>query len=123
MPTNATGTGGVQLRGSAGAVVYGPALITITRLLDNLNNRALTSAETVTCGDLINAVSAAIRRYCRTDFLVQNYDELYSGNGYQRLLLRQIPIVNVLSVRYGPYAVLRVFNNAYSTKRPASGAA
>jgi hypothetical protein len=54
---------------------------------------------------------------------LQNYDELYSGNGYQRLLLHQIPIVNVLSVRYGPYAVLRIFNNAYSTNRPASGAA
>jgi hypothetical protein len=120
MPTNATGTGGVQFGGSAGAVVYGPALITITRLLDNLNNRALTAAETVTCGDLINAVSAAIRRYCRTDFLLQNYDELYSGNGYQRLLLRQIPIVNIQSVRYGPYAVLRVFNNAYTTNQRAT---
>jgi hypothetical protein len=120
MPTNATGTGGVQLGGSAGAALYGPSLITITRLLDNLNNRALTSAETITCGHLIDAVSAAIRRYCRTDFLLQTYDELYSGNGCQRLLLRQIPIVNVLSVRYGPYAVLRVFNNSYSTNQRAT---
>jgi hypothetical protein len=46
MPTNATATGGLQLTGSAGAALYGPALITVTRLFDNLNNRLLTSAET-----------------------------------------------------------------------------
>ena len=115
-----TASGGVQLGGSAGSALYGPALITVTRLLDNLNNRALTAAETVTCGDLITAVSAAIRRYCRTDFLSQTYDELYSGNGCQRLLFRQIPIINIESVRYGPYAVLRVFNNAYSTNQRAT---
>jgi hypothetical protein len=72
MPTNATGSGGLQLTGSAGAALYGPALITVTRLLDNLNNRLLTSAETTTCADLINAVSAAIRRYCRADFPTPN---------------------------------------------------
>jgi hypothetical protein len=52
MPTNATGTGGIQLAGGAGAAQYGPILITVTRLVDNLNNRALTSAETITCGHL-----------------------------------------------------------------------
>jgi hypothetical protein len=46
-----TASGGVQLAGSAGTALYGPALITVTRLLDNLNNRGLTAAETVTCGD------------------------------------------------------------------------
>jgi len=120
MPTNATGTGGIQLAGNAGAALYGPSLITVTRLLDNLNNRLLTSDETTTCANLIDSVSAAIRRYCRTDFLLQTYEELYSGNGQQRLLLRQIPLVNVQSVRYGPYAVLRVFNNAYSTNQRAT---
>jgi hypothetical protein len=115
-----TASGGIQLGGSAGPALYGPALITVTRLLDNLNNRLLTSAETTTCADLINAVSAAIRRYCRTDFLPQTYDELYSGNGQQRWLLRQIPVVNVQSVRYGPYAVLRVTNNTISTNQRAA---
>jgi hypothetical protein len=120
MPTNATGTGGIQLAGNAGAALYGPSLITVTRLLDNLNNRLLTSDETTTCSNLIDSVSAAIRRYCRTDFLMQTYDELYSGNGQQRLLLRQIPVVNIQSVRYGPYAVLRVTNNAMSTNQRAT---
>jgi hypothetical protein len=120
MPTSTTGTGGIQLGGSAGAALYGPALITVTRLLDNLNNRLLTSAETTTCADLINSVSAAIRRYCGTDFLPQTSDELYSGNCAQRLLVGQIPIISVQFLRYGPYAVLRVFNNAYSTNQRAT---
>jgi hypothetical protein len=120
MPTNATGTDGVQLTGNAGAALHGPVLIDVTRLLDNLNNRLLTSAETTTRADLIKAVSGAIRRYCRTDFLPQTYDELYSGNGAQRLLVRQIPDISVQSVRYGPYAVLRIFNYAYSTNQRAT---
>src|SRR5256885_223386 len=66
MPTNATGSGGIQLVGTAGATLYGPSLITVTRLLDNLNNRLLTSDEATTCANLIDCVSAAIRRYCRT---------------------------------------------------------
>src|ERR1044071_8468638 len=48
MPTNATGTGGIQLAGNAGAALYGSSLITVTRLLDNLNNRLLTSDEATT---------------------------------------------------------------------------
>jgi hypothetical protein len=68
MPTNATGSGGLQFAGNAGALLYGPSLITVTRLLDNLNNRLLTADEATTCAHLIDAVSAAIRRYCRTDF-------------------------------------------------------
>jgi hypothetical protein len=120
MPTDATGSGGIQLGGSAGPALYGPALITVTRLVDNLNNRLLTSAETTTCADLINSVSAAIRRYCGTDFLPQTSDELYSGNCAQRLLVGQIPIISVQFLRYGPYAVLRVFNNAYSTNQRAT---
>jgi hypothetical protein len=68
VPTKATSSGAVQLRGSAGAALYGPALITVTACLDNLNNRLLTSDETTTCADLINSGSTAIRRYCRTEF-------------------------------------------------------
>jgi hypothetical protein len=66
MPTNAKGTGGIQLAGNAGAALYGPSLITVTRLLDNLNNRLLTSDEATTCANLIDSVSAAIRRYCHS---------------------------------------------------------
>jgi len=97
-------------------------LVTSTRVADNLNNRSLSSNETTTVADLISSVSAAIKRYCHTDFVSTSYDELYSGGGSQRLLLRQIPIVSVASVRYGPYAVLRITNTQTSTNQRATAA-
>jgi hypothetical protein len=92
-------------------------LITQSRLNDALNNRSLTTNETTTCTDLISAVSAAIKKYCRTDFTSTTYDELYSGGGQQKLLLRQKPIISIARVAYGPYAILRVTNNDSSNQR------
>ena len=60
---------------------------------------------------LITAVSDAIAKYCRRDFYSRAYDELYSGNGDKRLLLREYPIQSVQSVRYRPVTVLKVINN------------
>jgi len=79
-------------------------LITQTRALDNLNNRSLSSNESTTVNDLITSVSYAIRRYCNRDFFQNTCDELYSGNGSQRLLLRQLPIISIQRVAYGPTA-------------------
>ncbi len=95
-------------------------LINSTRALDNLNNRSLSSNESTTLNDLITAVSKAIKTYCRRDFTATTYDELYSGNGSQRLLLREYPIIDIQKVSYGPYAVMRVWNNAYSTVQRAT---
>jgi len=92
-------------------------LITRARAIQNLNDRATTSNENSTLDALVTAVSNAIKRYCRTDFFQQSYDELYSGAGQQRLLLRQIPIVSVARVAYGPYAVLRITNNDTTNQR------
>jgi hypothetical protein len=60
---------------------------------------------------LITAVSDAIEKYCCRDFYVRSYDELYSGNGDRRLLLREYPIQSIQSVRYRPVTVLKVINN------------
>jgi hypothetical protein len=92
-------------------------LIDRTRALYNLNNRATTSAENTTLDALITAVSAAVKRYCHTGFTSATYDELYSGAGQQRLLLRQIPVISVARVAYGPYAVIRVINNDPANQR------
>jgi hypothetical protein len=59
---------------------------------------------------LITNVSDSIRKYCRRDFVLRNYDELYNGNGERRLLLRQYPLVSVDSVRYRPVTVAKVTN-------------
>src|SRR5947209_7235301 len=91
-------------------------LITSARARDALGgaqgaaNLTLSSDETTTLTDLITSVSKAIKKYCRRDFTSQSYDELYSGNGDRRLLLRQYPIQSVESVRYRPVTVLKITN-------------
>jgi hypothetical protein len=62
-------------------------------------------------GVLVAAVSDAAVKYCRRDFAVRAYDELYNGTGDRRLLLRQYPVQTVDSVRYRPVTVLKVTNN------------
>lgn len=67
---------------------------------------------------LLNAlnvsVSDAIRKYCRRDFHLRNYDELYDGNGQSNLLLRAYPIQEVQSCRYRPVTVFKVINSNVS---------
>ncbi len=85
-------------------------LITSARAEDNLNNYAPAADETTTLTDLITAVSQAIKKFCKRDFVSANYDELYNGNGERRLLLNRFPILAVASVRYRPVTVLEVIN-------------
>jgi hypothetical protein len=61
-------------------------------------------------GVLVAAYSDAICKYCRRDFCLRSYDDLYDGNGDRRLLLRQYPIQSVQAVRYRPVTVLKVIN-------------
>jgi hypothetical protein len=68
-----------------------------------------------TISTLITAVSRAVRRYCRRDFVQTDYDELYDGNGERRLILRQFPLLQVSSVRYRPTAALKVQNTLANT--------
>jgi hypothetical protein len=70
-------------------------------------------------GVLIGAYSDAIQKWCRRDFAIRQYDELYDGNGDRRLLLRQYPIQAVTSVRYRPVTVLKVINNNTSQNQQA----
>jgi hypothetical protein len=46
---------------------------------------------------LITACSRAIMRYCRRAFVVDTFDELYSGRGERQLFLRNFPIQSVQS--------------------------
>jgi hypothetical protein len=62
-------------------------------------------------GDLITALSDGIEKWCRRDFTSKSYDELYSGSGDRRLILRQYPIQSIASVRYRPVTVLKIINN------------
>jgi len=91
-------------------------LITLDRAY--LNLQGVTGADQVV-GALITAVSDAIQKYCRRDFYVRNYDELYDGNGQHRLVLRQYPIQSVKSVRYRPVTVLKIINNSTTLNQQA----
>jgi hypothetical protein len=71
-------------------------------------------------GVLVAAYSDAVRKYCRRDFSLQTYDELYDGTGDRRLFLRQYPLVSVASVRYRPVTVLKVQNTDTGTNQRAT---
>jgi hypothetical protein len=83
----------------------------IQAITDNTQDALLTT--------LITAASDAIEKYCRRDFVSRSYDELYSGNGELRLMLRQHPIISVQSVRYRPVTVLKIQNTDQATNQQA----
>src|SRR5438045_6367921 len=89
-------------------------LITLARAKQNIQSITDASQDTL-LGTLITAVSRAIEKYCRRDFVQTTYDELYNGNGDRRLLLRQYPILSVQSVRYRPVTALKITNNLVNT--------
>jgi hypothetical protein len=82
-------------------------LIALARAYQNLQG---VSGVDSLVSTLITAVSEAVEKYCRRRFVSQAYDELYSGTGDRRLLLRQYPVQSVQSVRYRPVTVLKVTN-------------
>jgi hypothetical protein len=95
-------------------------LITNARLQDNLNNYGGTANETTTQNDQITAVSRAIKKFCKRDFVSTSYDELYNGNGQRRLVLHRFPILAVASVRYRPVTVLKIQNTDQATNQRAT---
>jgi hypothetical protein len=82
-------------------------LIILTRAYSNIQGVSGVDALLQT---LLTAASDAIEKYCRRDFLSTSYDELYSGNGDRKLMLRQYPLVSVQSVRYRPVTVMKITN-------------
>jgi hypothetical protein len=82
-------------------------LITLARAYQDL--QGITNVDSLLQA-LIAAASDAIQKWCRRDFLSATYDELYSGNGDRKLLLREYPVVSVQSVRYRPVTVIKITN-------------
>jgi hypothetical protein len=89
-------------------------LITLARAKQDIQSIIDTSQDALLT-TLITAVSRAIEKYCRRDFVQTTYDELYNGNGDRRLLLRQYPILSVQSVRYRPVTALKITNSLANT--------
>src|SRR5580693_338583 len=85
-------------------------LITLTRAKQAILSITDSTYDTL-LATLITAVSDAIEKYCRRDFYACFYDELYSGNGDRRLLLREYPIQSIQSVRYRPVTAIKIINN------------
>lgn len=93
-------------------------LITIARAKQNLPSITDSSQDT-NLQTLVTAVSKAIQRYCRRDFVQCVYDELYNGTGAGRLFLRQYPVQSVQAVRHRPTTVLKITNTTGSTNQQA----
>src|SRR5580704_398136 len=91
-------------------------LITLDRAY--LNLQGITGVDNVV-GALITAASDGIAKYCKRDFYVRNYDELYDGNGQRMLEVRQYPIQSIQSVRYRPVTVLKIINTNTSLNQQA----
>src|SRR6266446_6589838 len=89
-------------------------VITLARAKQDIQSIIDTSQDALLT-TLITAVSRAIEKYCRRDFVQTAYDELYNGNGDRRLLLRQYPVISVQSVRYRPVTALKIINNLANT--------
>lgn len=85
-------------------------LISLERALRNLPGA--TAADERTIDAMIGACSDAIRKHCRRDFALREYDELYDGFTEGVLLLRAYPLHSVESVRVDPRPVLRVRNSS-----------
>jgi uncharacterized phiE125 gp8 family phage protein len=56
------------------------------------------STEDVIVGDIVNAVSGTINRYCGRVFLSAEYTEFYDGTGTRELILRKFPVTSVTSL-------------------------
>lgn len=68
-------------------------------------NLSLHADESTTLAALITAVTKAISKYCRRNFDEQTYEERYTGQGEQRLMLRHFPILSVASLTVDDVAV------------------
>jgi len=86
-------------------------LITLARAKQNIQSITDASQDALLT-TLITAYSEAIEKWCRRPFASRVRDELYSGTGDRRLLLREYPVQSVQSVRYRPVTVLKVINNS-----------
>jgi hypothetical protein len=93
-------------------------LITLARAKQDIQSITDISQDSLLTA-LITACSDAIEKYCRRFFISKAYDELYSGDGDRRLLLRQYPLQSVQSVRYRPVTVVKIINNATSQNQQA----
>ncbi len=93
-------------------------LITLARAKQNI--QAITdNSQDALLAVLITAVSDAVEKFCRRDFTSKSYDELYSGTGDHRLLLREYPIQSVQSVRYRLVTVLKITNTNQALNQQA----
>jgi hypothetical protein len=94
-------------------------LITLARAKQDIQSVTDGSQDSL-LGTLITALSDAVEKFCRRDFTSKSYDELYSGSGDHRLLLREYPIQAVSSVRYRQVTVLKVQNTDTATNQRAT---
>jgi len=95
-------------------------LLTLARAKQAINQATFTSGEDAQLASLIDAVSAAVIRHCRRDFVSATFDHLVRGSGDGRLPLDQYPILSVSRVATNPAVVLNVKNTDTATHQRAT---
>jgi hypothetical protein len=100
-----------------------PNLITPERAKYNIAvpaSYSFTTAENNTIAALIAAYSEGIQEYCSRTFVVDQYDEIYSGNLEESLFLRQSPLISVERVATSPMDILEIKNTSWPTNSRAT---
>jgi hypothetical protein len=92
-------------------------LISRDRAAVSLQSQTLTAALGRLLDHAVAAASDAVRKFCRRDFIVQQYDEQYDGPSANIMVLRNYPIISVERVATSLNEVLRIINNSASNQR------
>jgi hypothetical protein len=69
---------------------------------------------------LISVASDMIEQYCNRHFIARDYDEIYDGNGFGSLVLRNFPVNRVDRLSLNPRPALSIKNVNTSTVQRAS---
>ncbi len=97
-------------------------LITPERAILNGTLKTLSESNPDALAALISSASTTIIRYCHVDFTSTSYSEYYDGGGtpYQRLALRQFPVLSISRVATSPQTVLVIQNTNTSLNQRAT---
>ena len=95
-------------------------LVTLAAVQSELAPVLLASMNVSALPSLILAASRAVQKFTGRDFARYVYDDLYDGNGFNSLFLRQYPVNRVLRLACNPTIVLTITNTNTSANQRAT---
>jgi hypothetical protein len=86
----------------------------------SLTSDVETGYPTSSISSLHTSVEAWVKRYCRRDFELTNYKEVYDGSNTDTIFLKQYPIVNITRVAIGRRKIIDITNTSSTTTASVS---